>query len=115
VNSPVAVVAGRAGAVAGRPVGVPGGAPAGRAAAAARTGGNRAGRRARGRLGLFPGLVDALPGGPATGSVGQVRPVGGRPPAVGPPRPPHGARARLDTAPAPARPRRAVGAGATAA
>ncbi|MEU4365839.1 adenylate/guanylate cyclase domain-containing protein [Micromonospora chersina] len=108
-SSPVAVGAGRTGAVAGRPVGVSGGAPTGRAGATARTGGNRAGRRARGRLGLFPGLVDALPGGPAAGSVGQVGPVGGRPPAVGPP---HGDPARLDAVPAPGRPRRAVGAAA---
>ncbi|WP_433310786.1 adenylate/guanylate cyclase domain-containing protein [Micromonospora chersina] len=122
VSSPVAGGAGRTGAGAGRPVGVSGGAPAGRARATARTGGNRAGRPARGRLGLFPGLVDALPGGPATGSVGrvgpvggsvgQVGPVGGRPPTVGPPRPSHGGRARLAAAPAPARPPRAAGAAA---
>ncbi|MFC0032906.1 AAA family ATPase [Micromonospora chaiyaphumensis] len=78
-------------ATAGRPTGVPGGASAGGSGApglpAVRSGGNRAGRPVRARLGVFPGLHDALPGGPPPEPAGRVGPVGGRPPTVGPPRP----------------------------
>ncbi|MET7966592.1 hypothetical protein ABZS80_08175, partial [Micromonospora sp. NPDC005305] len=83
-----------AGAAVGGPAGVSGGASAGSSARAAlpalRSGGNRAGRAGRAvraRLGVFPGLRDALPGGPPRESAGRVGPVGGRPPTVGPPRP----------------------------
>ncbi|MFE9955356.1 AAA family ATPase [Micromonospora sp. NPDC005299] len=81
-------------AVAGCPAGVSGGASAGLALPAAGSGGSRAGRAVRARLGVFPGLRDPLPGGPPRESAGRVGPVGGRPPAVGPPRPPRTHRER---------------------
>ncbi|MEU1686796.1 adenylate/guanylate cyclase domain-containing protein [Micromonospora sp. NPDC005707] len=82
--------------------GVPGGAPAGPALRAARFGGNGAGRAVRARLGVFPGLRDALPGGPPRGSAGRVGPVGGRPSIVGPPRPLRTGRERQGGTSAPA-------------
>ncbi|MEU4482161.1 hypothetical protein AB0F68_29465, partial [Micromonospora sp. NPDC023966] len=97
------------------PAGVSGGASAGRSGerggAAAPAGGNRSGRPVRGRLGLFPGLVDALPGGTSREPDGQVGPLGGRPPTVGPPRPRPAVERRPVSAPAPARPSRAGGTG----
>ncbi|WP_204341988.1 AAA family ATPase [Micromonospora terminaliae] len=89
-------------AAAACPAGASGGASAGRRAApalsavpgrwatpglpAVRSGGNRAGGPARARLGVFPGLHDALPGGPPPEPAGRVGRVGGRPPTIGPPR-----------------------------
>lgn len=86
----VAAAAGRDGAV-GRPAGASGGAPAARSISpglpTVRPGGKRAGRPVRARPGVFPGLHDALPGGPPPESAGRVGPVGGRPPTDGPPHP----------------------------